>query len=271
MNAWQKTEPSIAPFLGDWGGFEQSLLIYPSTTQGKSCVIQRFYRENGFQYVFNVGQVVGNKLIADGESGKTIVLKKMAPVRSGGTSVFLASFQSFRGREIVSAYVFPKKLIEIRDSRFTKLGCTVSLPSSNMSGVIEKNEKKLQYLPDGQYVYREITTPKRLDNSRYFIFQKIEISTIGFHFQPHTDWQNCFQGGLQDNSIINIINGETRYGRDPRFEQEVLPKFELRRAKDESLSYFQKDSLERVSNIYPKSVANFQECISLLVVLKRKG
>ncbi|WGS73331.1 hypothetical protein [Pseudanabaena galeata] len=35
VNAWQKVDPSISPFLGDWGGWESSLAIYPSQTKGQ--------------------------------------------------------------------------------------------------------------------------------------------------------------------------------------------------------------------------------------------
>lgn len=30
LDEWQKVDSSIAPFLGDWMGFEESLLVYPS-------------------------------------------------------------------------------------------------------------------------------------------------------------------------------------------------------------------------------------------------
>lgn len=129
VNAWQQVDSSISPFLGNWEGLEEGLSIYPSTLKGKVCVVHSSYGTDGVQRFFNSGTISGNKLISDGEIGKTVILTKVAPVRSGENSPFLASFQSFRGRDIVSAYVFPRILREIRDRRFTDLGCTASLPS----------------------------------------------------------------------------------------------------------------------------------------------
>ena len=129
INAWKKVDSSVSPFLGNWEGLEESLSIYPSTFKGKVCVIYSSYGTDGVQSSFNLGAVSGNKLISDGETGKTVILRKIAPIRSGENSSFLASFQSFRDRGIVKAYVFPRMLREIRNRRFTHLGCTASLPS----------------------------------------------------------------------------------------------------------------------------------------------
>lgn len=129
INAWKKVDSSISPFLGSWEGLEEGLSIYPSTFKGKVCVIYSSYGTDGVQSSFNLGAVSGNKLISDGETGKTVILRKIAPIRSGENSSFLASFQSFRDRGIVKAYVFPRMLREIRNRRFTHLGCTASLPS----------------------------------------------------------------------------------------------------------------------------------------------
>ena len=123
VNAWQKVDSSISPFLGSWEGLEESLSVYPSTSKGKVCVIYSSYGIDGVQSSFNLGTISGNKLISDGETGKTVILGKTAPVRSGENSTFLASFQSFRDSGIVRAYVFPKMLRELRDRRFTRLGC----------------------------------------------------------------------------------------------------------------------------------------------------
>jgi hypothetical protein len=133
INAWKQVDSSISPFLGSWEGLEESLSVYPSTLRGKVCVVHSFYGRDGVQSSFNSGTISGNKLISDGEIGKTIIITKVAPVRSGENSPFLASFQSFRDNGIVSAYVFPRVLREIRDRRFTDLGCTASLPSKIQS------------------------------------------------------------------------------------------------------------------------------------------
>ena len=126
---WQKSEDSIAPFLGDWTGFEESLSVYPSTRKGAVCIVHRFYGSNGFEYNFNLGKVVSNKLVSDGQLGKVIILRKFAADRSGDKVTFLANYRSYRNSGTVSVYAFPSKLKVVNDNRFTRLGCTASLPS----------------------------------------------------------------------------------------------------------------------------------------------
>ena len=131
VNDWRKVDPSISPFLGNWGGLEEGLRIYPSTSKGKVCVIYSSYGPNGTQSSFNSGTVSENKLTSDGEAGKTLILKKTAPDREGNTVDFLGSFRSDRNSGVVTAYVFPITLAPTNDARFARLGCTDSLPSSS--------------------------------------------------------------------------------------------------------------------------------------------
>jgi hypothetical protein len=128
ISAWQKSESLIAPFLGDWGGFEEFLSVYPSTRKGAVCIVHRFYGSNGFEYNFNLGKAVGNKLVSDGQLGKVIILRKSARDSSGNKVPFLANYRSYRNSGVVSVYAFPTTLKLINDDRFTRLGCTVSLP-----------------------------------------------------------------------------------------------------------------------------------------------
>lgn len=60
VNAWSKVNPSIAPFLGMWSGYEQRLAIYPSSIQGQVCIIE--ISEVGFSHLAT-GMVVNNEEI----------------------------------------------------------------------------------------------------------------------------------------------------------------------------------------------------------------
>ena len=130
VNAWQKVDPSIAPFLGSWGGFEESLLIYPSKNRGQVCVVLSFFSSsrNMVENVFNIGTVSGNKLLVMGDLGKRLVVKKKGTLRSGNKIDFVAVYGAFDGRKAVGEFLFPRLLQEINDARFTGLGCTASLP-----------------------------------------------------------------------------------------------------------------------------------------------
>jgi hypothetical protein len=39
VKSWSKVDSSIAPFLGSWGGYEDTYHIYPSKTRHKVCII----------------------------------------------------------------------------------------------------------------------------------------------------------------------------------------------------------------------------------------
>ena len=58
VTQWQSIDPSVAPFLGYWMGYEESIRIYPSSTQGKVCIINQFIPESeGTGYSFELGTV----------------------------------------------------------------------------------------------------------------------------------------------------------------------------------------------------------------------
>ncbi|MGK7927843.1 MAG: hypothetical protein AB4290_21835 [Spirulina sp.] len=57
VNAWSKVDPAIAPFLGMWMGYEHILSIYPTSIQGKVCIVEN--SEVGFSQ-FTTGQVINN-------------------------------------------------------------------------------------------------------------------------------------------------------------------------------------------------------------------
>jgi hypothetical protein len=115
-----------------------SALIYPSTVRGQVCVVREYFAgsREGTKRLLNVGKVSGDKLITDGELGKKVFVKRNGVLKKPSTSAFpnqkveyVGMFGSIRGRNDFSAYIFPRNLKEINDSRFTRLGCTASLPS----------------------------------------------------------------------------------------------------------------------------------------------
>jgi len=138
VRAWQKADPSIAPFLGNWSAYEESLELYPSIVRGQVCVVREYFAgsREGTKRLLNVGKVSGDKLITDGELGKKVFVKRKGILRKPSTSEFpiqeveyVGMFGSIKGSTDFSAYIFPIKLKEINDSRFNRLGCTASLPS----------------------------------------------------------------------------------------------------------------------------------------------
>ncbi len=127
VNAWQKVDPSIIPYLGSWTGWESGVDIYPSSTKGQVCIVSTGIGIN--QYIVDVGRVSNNKLLLEGEGGKGVIIMKRGVLRSGNTIDFIVGFGSYNGRNGHSSYVFPRIPREINDNRITRLGCTTSFPS----------------------------------------------------------------------------------------------------------------------------------------------
>jgi hypothetical protein len=52
---WSHRDPTVAPFLGKWGAIEETMDIYPSTTEGQVCLIHTSEPEASFSLgnVFN--------------------------------------------------------------------------------------------------------------------------------------------------------------------------------------------------------------------------
>jgi|GEM_PF-1922902 len=208
--AWQKSEALIAPFLGDWAGFEESLSVYPSTRKDTVCIVHRSYGRDGFEYNFNLGKVVDNKLVSDGQLGKVIILRKSAPDRSGNKVTFLANYRSYRSIGIVSVYAFPSKLKVINDSRFTRLGCTASLPSqvsdSHSNGYL--SDQEIESIQPSKYILRQLQyyTDKR---SKYEIEQITQFrnnwSTLDPSLAPFLGrWQGY------ERSMVSIYPSSTK-------------------------------------------------------------
>ena len=140
VNAWQKIDPSIAPFWGSWAASEGSVVIYPSQNKGKVCVLLPVYNGATVQNVFNVGTVSGDKLLITGEIGKSVIVKKRGTLRSGREIDSLAMFSVFDGANGVWGLTFPRPLTEINDNRLARFGCTSSLPSNNQTQISTKTE-----------------------------------------------------------------------------------------------------------------------------------
>jgi hypothetical protein len=138
VNVWQKADPSIAPFLGNWSGYEESLMFYPSKHKGQICVVMQYFEgRQGVQRLLNVGKVSGNKLITDGQLGKIVFVRRKGKLQKQSTSAtpirevdFIGMFGNFFGKKSFTAYIFPRRLPEIDDNRLSKFRCTTGFPST---------------------------------------------------------------------------------------------------------------------------------------------
>lgn len=87
VSAWAKVDPIVAPFLGYWSGYEESLLIYPSNTKGRVCII---YEGLGLNEIY-FGNVVNGEIRTD---EKETIIKEgdylgVASVRNNQPDIFV--------------------------------------------------------------------------------------------------------------------------------------------------------------------------------------
>lgn len=72
---WSQHDPVVAPFLGKWAAIEETMDIYPSTTEGQVCIIDVDYTkpEVDFSQVSfrSLGKILNRQIYTDG-GGLTI-------------------------------------------------------------------------------------------------------------------------------------------------------------------------------------------------------
>ncbi|XWK91021.1 MAG: hypothetical protein U7127_13535 [Phormidium sp.] len=87
VSAWTKFDPIVAPFLGYWSGYEESLLIYPGNNKGRVCII---YEGLGIVEI-SFGNVVNGEIRTD---EKETIIKEgnylgVASVRNNKPDIFV--------------------------------------------------------------------------------------------------------------------------------------------------------------------------------------
>jgi hypothetical protein len=143
VSAWQTADPSIAPFLGHWRGYEESLQFYPSTTKGQICVVLKYIGRREISKALNIGKVSGDKLITDGELGKRVFVRRKRNLQQQNNSTsairevaYVGMFGRVGGKNDFSAYILPTKELdqdEFYINRLDKLGCTTNFPVINLN------------------------------------------------------------------------------------------------------------------------------------------
>jgi hypothetical protein len=128
VDAWAKADPAIAPFLGTWTAIEESMSIYPSTTQGQICIIEIFLADQGSGVSFSTAIVAGNRLRANDQTVK---------IKEGE---FLGSAFVVQGKPGIYEYAHPRPLDNpgtmdfLREKpeileQFEQADCSISSPN----------------------------------------------------------------------------------------------------------------------------------------------
>lgn len=129
---WSRIDPAIAPFLGEWGGYEESLAVYPSNTRGRVCLIYI-----GIQATdFSLGNI-SNGVIRT--SDREVILKEgdylgIGVVMNNKPDIPVAApyhFSRFMqpAREFAKLSAATTEEIEQVVRKFNAAGCRIGLPS----------------------------------------------------------------------------------------------------------------------------------------------
>jgi len=130
IKAWSRANPSIAPFLGEWGAQEEWLLIFPSNVRGRACVISIPGDEPNV-VAFGLGSVSNKQFRVNfGDESYNVFIQEQD---------FLGDIQVHQNKAVVWPHWLPKPLKELSNSfygrdtsriipQFQAAGCTASLP-----------------------------------------------------------------------------------------------------------------------------------------------
>ncbi|MFB2938694.1 hypothetical protein ACE1B6_25870 [Aerosakkonemataceae cyanobacterium BLCC-F154] len=132
VSAWAKVDPIVAPFLGYWSGYEESLLIYPANTKGRVCIIYEGLGENELYF----GNVVNGEIRTD---EKQTIIKEgdylaVASVRNNQPDIFVTPpFMNPRITLAMSEFMSRASMnrpdIAVMVQKFKASGCRDGLPS----------------------------------------------------------------------------------------------------------------------------------------------
>ena len=198
VNAWQKVNPEITPFLGVWVNYEEAWGIHPSNKPGSVCLIKT--QPEGLS--IEIGTVANNSIYTN--KGK-VFIKEGDYLGFGTIKNDRLDFTTMGGILLNSAiklqnpYAFesidgkpasPKVL-----KSYAQAGCTASEPSNN----IASNSNSLSTLPSQELVnaIRKHTINPNYSNVEYSFFE-IDLNgdrnkdAIVYETGSHCGQVNCY-------------------------------------------------------------------------------
>ncbi|WP_143170994.1 hypothetical protein [[Phormidium ambiguum] IAM M-71] len=132
ISAWAKVDPIVAPFLGYWSGYEESLLIYPRNTKGSVCIVYEGLGEVELYF----GNVINGQIRT--EQNESIIKEgdylAIATVRNNQADIFVTPpYMNPRipltGSEFMNRASMNRPDIAEMVKKFKASGCRDGLPS----------------------------------------------------------------------------------------------------------------------------------------------
>jgi hypothetical protein len=131
VKSWNKVDPSVALFLGSWGGYEDTYHIYPSKKRQKVCIIRTGEGHAGF----TTGTI---------SNGNVLTEERVVLFREG---IYLGSVNIYKGKPQIATDIpynsptLPKSVVEMTSLSFEETeknsirqgfkenGCISSIPN----------------------------------------------------------------------------------------------------------------------------------------------
>jgi hypothetical protein len=202
VKAWSKVDQAVAPFLGTWSGVEESLLIYPSNTKRRVCLVwngeatgslsigsvfNKQIRTSDNYVYFKEGNYLGIATVKDNKADLA-------------TEYPLVDFRALEP---------PTKLPIIDKQERTQIlqefkaaGCTTSVLSKQQNLTTDETNRKISSLPNGNYYYGESLLPNKVGNN-YLIFRKRGKKVTGLQYiVPGSN--SCFTGTASQGAITDV-------------------------------------------------------------------
>lgn len=132
ISQWAKIDPVVAPFLGYWSGYEESLLIYPRNTKGSVCIVYEGLGEVELYF----GNVVNGQIRT--EQNESIIKEgnylAVATVRNNQADIFVTPPYMnptipLTGSEFMRRASMNRPDIAEMVQKFKASGCRDGLPS----------------------------------------------------------------------------------------------------------------------------------------------
>jgi hypothetical protein len=140
--AWAKSDPSASYFLGEWDSQEDAIMIYPTSTQGKVCVIWTLPAGsvNGRPMVtatFNIGFVSKEQLKVNNiffDKGKAVIIRDGNYLLIASVDRDSPQLSTYSGFSLPLQSLESLPLANTSENRrviqqFNDAGCTTSLPN----------------------------------------------------------------------------------------------------------------------------------------------
>lgn len=131
VRSWSKVAPVVAPFLGEWHGQEDWLMIYPSKVKNQVCIIS-MPGDQPDVVNFTVSSVSNNQIRFAWFNNPSVVIKEqeflgLIYVQDNKASLWLHTYPS--PLKNPSSQIYDRNTSKVVP-QFKKAGCTASLPNS---------------------------------------------------------------------------------------------------------------------------------------------